>query len=92
MDVGPDTKLKLPDGVVVRDFGGEMVALNLSAGTYHGLNETAARALALLREGNDVGETSATIAAEYEAPPDEVQRDIEQLCRDLADRGLVEPA
>jgi hypothetical protein len=92
MLVNGATRLKLPDGVVVRDFGGEMVALNLSAGTYHGLNETAARALGLLGEGANVAETSRTIAAEYGAPVDEVQRDIEQLCRDLADRGLVEPA
>jgi hypothetical protein len=77
---------------VVRDFGGEMVALNLSAGTYHGLNETAARALGLFGEGQDVAHTAATIAAEYGVPAEDVQRDIEQLCRDLADRGLVEPA
>jgi hypothetical protein len=92
MDVRGTTKLKLPDGVVVRDFGGEMVALNLSAGTYHGLNETAARALGLFEEGNDVAAAAATIAAEYGVSAEQVQRDVEQLCRDLAERGLVEPA
>ena len=91
MRVDGTTRLKLPDGVVVRDFGGEMVALNLSAGTYHGLNETAARALGLFGEGQDVAQASATIAAEYGVSAEVVQQDVEQLCRDLADRGLVEP-
>jgi hypothetical protein len=91
-DVQPNTRISIPDGVVLRDFGGETVALNLSAGTYHGLNETAARALALLDEGHDVAAAAATVAAEFDAPADEVQRDIERLCRDLAARGLVELA
>jgi hypothetical protein len=91
-DVEASTRITIPDGVVLRDFGGETVALNLSAGTYHGLNETAARALTLLGDGHDVGQAAAAVAAEFEAPTEQVQRDVERLCRDLAARGLVELA
>ncbi|MCW3066634.1 MAG: thymidylate synthase-like protein [Solirubrobacterales bacterium] len=91
-DVGAETRINIPDGVVLRDFGGETVALNLSAGTYHGLNDTAARALELLQDGHDVARAAAALAAEFDAPADEVQQDVERLCRDLAARGLVEIA
>jgi PqqD family protein of HPr-rel-A system len=81
----------VPDGVVYREFEAETLLLNLGTGTYHGVNATGARLLALLRESDgDVRAAVERLAAECGIEPDEVAGELAAFCAELAERGLLE--
>jgi hypothetical protein len=82
--------VRLSADVAFRTFGDETVLLNLTTGTYHGLNPTAGRMLELLIETGDEGETARRVAAEYEIPVEVVEADLAALCADLRARALLE--
>lgn len=84
--------LRVPEHVVYRPFAAEMVVLNLDTGLYHGLNPTAGRMLLELDKADSVTAARAAIAGEYELEEAEIEADLLTLCRDLLDRGLLEPA
>jgi coenzyme PQQ synthesis protein D (PqqD) len=83
------TRVRLTENVVHRSFGAETVLLNLDTGQYHGLRGSGGRMLEVLGETPDLDEAAARIAAEFAHPLDEVRRDLEALCRELADRSLL---
>lgn len=85
-----DLKVKVPQNVVFRSFPTETVVLNLQTGKYHGLNPTAGRMLEALAASDSVREAAATVAGEYENPPETIEADISELCRRLLERGLIE--
>jgi hypothetical protein len=84
------SRVHVPEHVVYRDFAEETVILNLDSGTYHSLNNTAARMLEVLTASDSVGAAVEELTREYEQPPDRVERDVLDLCRALSDRGLIE--
>lgn len=81
---------RVPAHVVYRMFAQETVVLNLKTGRYHGLNPTAGTMLTALERHATVGEAAVWLAAHYEQPLEEIERDIRALCLDLLDRGLIE--
>lgn len=83
-------RMRVPERVVYRDFGGETVILNLDSGQYHGLNRTAGRMLAVLGESDTVAAAADRLAAELGEPRERIERDLLGLCRKLAERGLIE--
>jgi hypothetical protein len=83
-------KVRVPQNVVFRSFPAETVVLNLQTGKYHGLNPTAGRMLETLVESVTVSEAVEALAAEYGRPPGGVERDVQDLCRALIERGLIE--
>jgi siderophore synthetase component len=85
-----EARARVPKHVVYRDFGDETVVLNLDSGMYHGLNETAARMLAVMDESDSVAAAADRLAAEFEQPSEVIRRDLLSLCRALAERGLIE--
>lgn len=86
-----NTRPLVPEHVVYRSFEGETLLLNLDSGEYHGLNETGARMLELMRENSEtVRETIGRLAEEYGVAASEIQDDLVEFCGSLAERGLVE--
>jgi hypothetical protein len=85
-----DCAASVPEHVVQREFSGETVALNLRTGAYHGLNPTAARMVEVMSTGTTVRKAIPVLAREFEQPEDVIERDLVQLCRDLAERDLIE--
>ncbi len=81
---------RIPDHVVHRDFPGETVVLNLETGQYHGLNSTAQRMLAALKEADSIGVAAAALVREFGVSHAQIERDLLDLCAALADRGLLE--
>jgi len=75
--------------VVFRDLDGEAVLLDLSSGTYFGLNEVGTRVWQLLADGRDEDQIVATLIAEYEADPAVIARDVARLLGDLRSRRLI---
>lgn len=82
-------RLRVPEHVVYRDFGDETVVLNLDSGQYHGLNPTAAAMLAAVDGADSVRAAVGPLAGELGQPAEVIERDLLELCRSLADRGLV---
>jgi len=80
----------VPSTVVHRSFEAETVLLNLSTGTYHGLNPTGGRMFELLSETGSFDKTLETLIAEYEQPAEVLEPDLARLCADLQERGLIE--
>jgi hypothetical protein len=87
-----DAEARVPDNVVYRDFVHETVVLNLQTGTYHGLNRTAGVMLETLKSASTVRQAAAQVAEANEWDRAVVERDIVELCRTLAESGLIEIA
>lgn len=83
-------RVRVAEHVVYRAFPTETVLLNLTSGTYHGLNATAGRMLECLQAAASLGEAVALLAREYGQPAERVEADVRELCAALAARGLVE--
>lgn len=81
--------VRVPQHIVYRKFPAETVMLNLTTGTYHGLNVTAGRMLEELERSETLGQAARKIATEFAQPADVVERDMCELCTALAARGLV---
>jgi hypothetical protein len=82
--------VKLPQHVVYRAFPTETVVLNLQTGRYHGLNPTAGAMLQALQNARSVREAARAVAASYEQPREQIERDVCELCELLLARGLIE--
>jgi len=82
-------RVRLADDVVYRSFGSETVVLNLKTGQYHGVRGSGGRMLELISQTGDAEETARRVAQELGHPLEEVQRDVQDLCRALAERSLV---
>ena len=85
-------RYRVPAHVVHRPFAEETVVLNLRTGQYHGLNPVAGRMLEVIEETGDPQQAVQRVAAEWQMEPSRVRADAEQLCADLLDRQLIEPA
>lgn len=84
------SSVRVPQHVVYRSFPTETVVLNLETGKYHGLNATAGKMLETLAKTASVGEAVARVAADYEQSEEVVERDVQELCNVLLERGLIE--
>jgi hypothetical protein len=87
-----DRRYTVPPHVVHRAFAAETVVLNLTTGGYHGLNPVAGRMLEILEQTGDPRDAVERVLAEWNVTEERVERDAAQLCADLLERGLIEPA
>jgi hypothetical protein len=85
-----DSRITLPEHVVLRDFGDETVVLNLRTGLYHGLNPTAAAMLEAMRDSPRISEVVARLADDFGQPRERVSADLVTLVERLKERELVE--
>src|SRR5436305_15247215 len=88
-DVLQHARISIPDHVVLRRFADDSIALNLSSGQYHGLNETAAVMVEALAEGQTPDAVAHSVAERTGVDVREVTADLLALLRQLAERGLV---
>lgn len=89
-DLSNDAIVSAATDQVSGDMGGQVLILRLSDGGYFSLEGVAVRVWELLSEPRSVGEIEKTLLAEYEVPAEQCRRDLDQLLRDLAERGLVQ--
>jgi hypothetical protein len=81
--------LKPSSDVAFREMDGEAVLLDLSTGTYFGLNAVGTRVWQLLADGHDRPRIVETLAAEFDASGETIAADVERLLADLHARGLI---
>jgi len=81
--------VQIPDDVIFRDLSGEGVLLNLATGTYYGLDEVGTRIWHLIAEHGSKDKVVEALLAEYDISEERLRHDLDQLLRQLAEKGLV---
>ena len=79
-------------GVLVSRNAEGAVLLDEASGEYFGLDPVGTRFWELIGEGLTTRAASETIAREYEVPVAAVERDLDELLRELRGSGLIEAA
>ncbi len=83
------------DDIVAREIEGELIIVPLVAGIgdledeLYTLNETGRAIWARLDGQTSLGEIATALAAEYDAPPTEIERDVLGLVQELARRRML---
>lgn len=80
------------DGQVTSRLGEEIVILNLSDGTYYGLDGVGVRVWELIQEPHTIGQLCELICAEYEVALETCTSDILALVAEMEGAGIVEVA
>ena len=75
---------------VFRDLDGEAVILHLESGTYFGLNSVGTRIWQLMEGDGRLTVVLEELRAEYDAPPDVIERDLLELVGRLVEARLGE--
>lgn len=89
--IAPGARFARGEDTLHRVLEGEAVIVDLSTGTYFGLNETGTRIWELLgaEGGATVDAVAAALAGEFEISPAAAAKDARALLERLAARGLV---
>ena len=82
-------RLRIADDVVFRDLAGESVLLNLSTGTYFGLDAVGTRLWHLIAEHGSTTLVIEALLAEYDVDELRLQKDVEALIDQLLAKGLL---
>lgn len=88
--ISRNARLRVPDGVLMRELQGESVLLNLDSGHYFGLDEVGTRVWALAVAGPTLGDALRALEDEYDVPPEQLEADVQALLRQLVEHKLVE--
>ena len=84
-----EMKLTIPEQVIFRQMGDEMVLLDLESGLYFGVDGVGQRIWETFAEGRNLEEAIAVVVAEYEVEEAQAQADVIAFVRNLVDRGLL---
>ena len=84
-----EMKPTIPEQVIFREMGDEMVLLDLESGLYFGVDGVGQRIWETFAEGRNLEEAVAVVVAEYEVEEAQAQADVIAFVRDLVDRGLL---
>jgi hypothetical protein len=82
-------RLCIADDVVFRDLAGGSVLLNLSTGTYFGLDAVGTRLWHLIAEHGLIELVIETLLAEYDVNSLRLQKDVEALIDQLLAKRLL---
>jgi len=79
----------IPERIVFKKVGEEMVLLDFERGIYYGLNPVGARIWELFAEGKSTDEIADVLTEEFDVERTDAKKDVEALMDDLAANGLV---
>lgn len=82
-------RFRIADDVVSRDLRGESVLLNLSTGTYFGLDAVGTRLWHLIAEHGSTAVVVETLSAEYDVDVHRLEKDVNALIDQLLSKGLL---
>ena len=80
-------RVSIPARVMARTVGEETVILDVTSGTYFGLDPVGARMWQLMSDGKTLAEIRDLMLEEYEVSREELERDTLRLAQELAARG-----
>lgn len=85
-----DSRVRVPQHVVHRQFASETVLLNAQTGQYYGMDEFGARFFEVLSDSPDLRYALSTLSEEFEEEPDRIRDDMIRFCDELLSLGLIE--
>lgn len=86
MDMKP---VKVREDVVSRVLDGEAVLLDLTSGSYFGLNEVGTLVWEELRQHGDVPKAVEKVLAEFDVDRETAERDVADLVQELLEKKLL---
>ncbi len=89
MTYADDVRISCSPDVLSRVLEGEAVLLDLASGTYFGLNVVGSRVWELISSGKSLGEVRAALLEEFEVDREVLERDLQDLLKQLLERGLI---
>ncbi len=84
-------RYRLSPNVVYRDLDDETILLEVSAGQYYLLNETAQFALARLLEDEDENVISESLTERFDVGLEQARGDVASLIREMVSFGVIAP-
>ncbi len=87
--VGADSKPTLPRHIKLRHDQGRGRWIILAPERVFSPDETAVAVLNLCDGQRSVSDIAKTLSAEYQAPLEEIEKDIVAMLQDLADKGVI---
>jgi hypothetical protein len=84
-----ELNLRISKDVLFRVLDDEAVILHLASGVYFGLDSVGTRMWQLLSEHGSKDKVIEALLDEYEVEEGQLRRDLDELIRQLIDKGLV---
>ncbi|UCE87934.1 MAG: PqqD family protein [Deltaproteobacteria bacterium] len=81
--------VRAPEGVLVRELGGESVLLDLESESYFGLDDVGTRMWAAMTRHTSLREAFDELLAHYDVPAETLERDLIALTEELIEHGLL---
>jgi hypothetical protein len=85
----PSTRLQRSPNATFQVVADEAILIHLQTGVYYSLNEVGTAFWELLDGQRSLHDCAAHLAAEYNAPPEVILADLDELAGELAKEGLV---
>ena len=85
-----ESRLRMPDDVLMSELDGEFVILNLKTESYFGLDTVGARMFAAVTNAGSVQDAYDHLAEEFDVDPERLRSDLVRLLDNLLDHGLLE--
>ena len=89
--IGPESRLRRRDRVLVQRAAGTLVLLDLDGGHYYALDEVSARVWEMCDGTHGVDAIVQTIGTEYDAPVDTIYEDVLAFLQEMLDENLLAP-
>ncbi|MGK0190718.1 MAG: hypothetical protein ACI9R3_006548 [Verrucomicrobiales bacterium] len=89
MPIVSESKLKLADEVLFRDFEEESVLLNLADESYYGLDRVGTEMWKAVSETASVGEAISRMMDGYDTDEETIKTDFIRLMNELCEKGIV---
>jgi hypothetical protein len=87
-----DTKLTVPDDILIQDMQGESVLLNLDNSYYDGLDKMGTQMWRTLSGSESIQKAYDDLLARYDVEAGVLRRDLFELVQKLMDNGLLKVA
>ena len=85
-----DTRVCVPERVLMRHVGDELVLLNLDEESYYGLNPVGARLMQLADTGATLEAIAARLLTEFDVGRERLEIDVRAVAAELIAAGLLE--
>ena len=92
MPISFESRVRIPQDVLVSQLDGESVLLKLKSECYFGLDEIGTRIWDLLLASDSIQAAYETVLSEFDVDPEQLRADLTELVDSLVQQGLIEIA
>jgi hypothetical protein len=85
-------RVRVPETVLMRQVGEELVMLNLARENYHALDPVGARLMQVAQSGATLEQIAERLLEEFDAARELIVADVRRIAGELIAAGLLEPA